>query len=203
MRASLGDESARVWQEPNAESISMTSIHKGEEFEIGKVIRKKKEVWVTVTLDNGVTGYISGDTHIFAIQKVEAVGSDLELYKEPDEGSPVLATIPKKTLFTVRGVEDMEGSSWYRAETDEGIQGFIKSGARMRAKPQITRESARRMMITGAFFAVGGAVLYFLFPSNPEAGGGDTSFISLGLILLGLFQVVQGFLQHRQLGKKE
>ena len=74
MRASLGDDSARVWQEPNAESISMTSIQKGDEFEIGKVIRKKKEVWVTVTLDNGVTGYISGDTHIFAIQKVEAVG---------------------------------------------------------------------------------------------------------------------------------
>ncbi len=203
MRASLGDESARVWQEPNAESISMTSIHKGEEFEIGKVIRKKKEVWVTVTLDNGVTGYISGDTHIFGIQKVEAVGNDLELYQEPDETSTVLATIPKKTLFTVRGVETVNDQSWYRTETDDGIQGYIKSGARLRAKPQITRESARKMMITGAFFAVGGAVLYFLFPSNPEATGGDTSFISLGLILLGLFQVFQGFMQYRQVGKKD
>ncbi len=203
MRASLGDDSARVWQEPNAESISMTSIHKGEEFEIGKVIRKKKEVWVTVTLDNGVTGYISGDTHIFAIQKVEAVGNDLELYKEPDASSEVLATIPKKTLFTVRGVETVNDESWYRAETDEGAQGYIKSGARLRAKPQVTKESARRMMITGALFAVGGAVLYFLFPSNPEAGGGDTSFISLGLILLGLFQLFQGFIQYRQQGKKE
>lgn len=202
MRASLGDESARVWQEPNAESISMTTIRKGEEFEIGKVIRKKKEVWVTVTLDNGVTGYISGDTHIFGIQKVEAVGNDLELYQEPDETSTVLVTIPKKTLFTVRGVETVNETNWYRAETDEGVLGYIKSGARLRAKPQVTRESARKMMITGAFFAVGGAVLYFVFPSNPEAAGGDTSFISLGLILLGLFQVFQGFIQYRQLGKK-
>jgi len=203
MRASLGDDSARVWQEPNAESISMTSIQKGDEFEIGKVIRKKKEVWVTVTLDNGVTGYISGDTHIFAIQKVEAVGNDLELYQEPDVASPVLATIPKKSLFTVLGVETVNGESWYHAETDEGVQGYIKSGARLRAKQQVTKESARKMMITGALFAVGGAVLYFVFPSNPEAGGGDTSFISLGLILLGLFQLFQGFVQYRQQGKKD
>jgi len=203
MRASLGDDSARVWQEPNAESISMTSIHKGEEFEVGKVIRKKKEVWVTVTLESGVIGYISGDTHIFAIQKVEAVGNDLELYKEPDDTSPVLATIPKKTLFTVRGVENVNDVNWYHAEDEEGNKGYIKTGVRLRAKPQITRESARKMMITGALFAVGGAVLYFVFPSNPEAGGGDTSFISLGLILLGLFQVFQGFMQYRQLGKKD
>jgi len=203
MRASLGDESARVWQEPNSESISLTSIHKGEEFEIGKVIRKKKEVWVTITLDNGVTGFISGDTHIFAIQQVEAVGNDLELYQQPDSSSPVLATIAKKTLFTVRGVETVNEESWYRAETEEGMQGYIKSGSRLRAKPQVTKESARKMMITGALFAVGGAVLYFLFPSNPEAAGGNTSFISLGLILLGLFQVFQGFAQYRQQSKKD
>ena len=203
MRASLGDESARVWQEPNSESISLTSIHKGEEFEIGKVIRKKKEVWVTITLDNGVTGFISGDTHIFAIQQVEAVGNDLELYQQPDDSSPVLATITKKTLFTVRGVETVNEESWYRAETGEGVQGYIKSGSRLRAKPQVTKESARKMMITGALFAVGGAVLYFLFPSNPEAAGGNTSFISLGLILLGLFQVFQGFAQYRQQSKKD
>lgn len=203
MRASLGDESARVWQEPNSESISLTSIHKGEEFEIGKVIRKKKEVWVTITLDNGVTGFISGDTHIFAIQQVEAVGNDLELYQQPDDSSPVLATITKKTLFTVRGVETVNEESWYRAETEEGVQGYIKSGSRLRAKPQVTKESARKMMITGALFAVGGAVLYFLFPSNPEAAGGNTSFISLGLILLGLFQVFQGFAQYRQQSKKD
>ncbi|HQM55186.1 MAG TPA: SH3 domain-containing protein [Anaerolineaceae bacterium] len=203
MRASLGDESARVWQEPNSESISLTSIHKGEEFEIGKVIRKKKEVWVTITLDNGVTGFISGDTHIFAIQQVEAVGNDLELYQQPDSSSPVLATIAKKTLFTVHGVETVNEESWYRAETEEGVQGYIKSGSRLRAKPQVTKESARKMMITGALFAVGGAVLYFLFPSNPEAAGGNTSFISLGLILLGLFQVFQGFAQYRQQSKKD
>lgn len=203
MRASLGDDSARVWQEPNSESISMTTIRKGEEFEIGKVIRKKKEVWVTVTLDNGVTGYISGDTRIFAVQQVEAIGNDLEMYQEPDETSQVLATIPKKTLFTVRGVETVNEENWYRAETDNGVLGYIKSGPRLRAKPQITRESARRMMITGVLFAVGGAALFFLFPSNPEARGGDTSFISLGLILLGLFQVFQGFMQYRRVDKKE
>ena len=201
MRATLGEDSARVLQEPNAESISISSLQKGNEFEIGKVIRKKKEVWVTVTLDSGTVGYISGDTRIFAIQQVEAIGNDLELHEEPSDESPVLSIIPKKTTFTVRGVEKVNEENWYQAVDSEGRSGFIKSGPRLRAKPQATPESARRMMITGALFAVGGAALYFLFPSNPN--GGDTSFLSLGVLLLGLFQLVQGYLQYRKLDKKQ
>ena len=70
MRATLGDESTLVYQEPVAEAISITTLRKGDEFEIGKVIRKKGETWVTVTLENGFTGYITGDTRIFSIQQV-------------------------------------------------------------------------------------------------------------------------------------
>ena len=203
MRATLGEESARLLQEPTAESISINTINKGEEFEIGKVIRKKKEVWVTVTLDNGVVGYITGDTRIFAVQKVEAVGNDLDLHAEPNLESPVLSIILKKTIFTVRGVETVEEENWYVSEDSAGTKGFVKSGPRLRAKPEATRESARKMMITGVLFAVAGALLYFLFPSNPEGGGGNTSFLSLGVLLLGLFQLVQGFLQYRKLEKKD
>jgi len=132
MRATLGDESAKVWQEASGESISLTTIYKGEEFEIGKVIRKKKETWVTVTLDNGVTGFISGDTHIFAIQTVEAIGNDLEVYETASDESPVLTVIPKKTVFIVRGVEKVEEDTWYRVENSEGVKGYVKAGPRLR-----------------------------------------------------------------------
>lgn len=203
MRASLGDESTPVWQEPAAESISVTTLHKGDEFEIGKVIRKKKEAWVTVTLDSGFTGYISGDTHIFAIQKVEAIGNDLELHEAPSDESPVLKVIPKKTLFTVRGVEKDGEDGWYLVEDQEGVAGYIRTGAKLRARTEVTHQSARKMMITGAVFAVIGVALYFFFPSGTEANGGDMSFITLAIILLGLFQVLQGFLQSRQAKKQD
>jgi len=202
MKASLTDDTARVLQDPSIESISLTSLHKGEEFEIGKVIRKKKEVWVTVITSSGITGYIAGDTHIFAIQKVEAIGNDLELHASPDSESEVLLTIPKRTEFTVRGLEKMNEEDWYLSETSDGVKGYIRAGAKLRAKPEVTRNSARKMMITGALFAAGGVVLYFINTSN-QTGAGNSNFLTLGLILLGLFQVFQGYMQYRQAANKE
>jgi uncharacterized protein YgiM (DUF1202 family) len=203
MRASLGDESAPLLQEASNETISIATIKKGEEFEIGKVIRQKKGTWVTITLDNGVTGFISGDTHIFAIQKVEAMGNDLEIYEEPDSSSAVLTTIPKKTLFTVRGVEKVDDQTWYRVESPEGIKGYMLSGPRLRTRPEVTAASARKMMITGGIFTAVGVLLYFLLPSATETGGGDTSFITLAVILLGFYQLLQGYLQYRQVKKEQ
>lgn len=201
MRASLGDESTPVYQEPADESISITTLRKGEEFEIGKVIRQKKSTWVTVTLENGFKGYITGDTQIFAVQKVEAIGNDLEVHESPNADSPVLTVIPKKTQFVVRGAEKVDEDTWYRVTDADGVVGFIKAGARLRVRPEVTMESARKMMITGGIFTVIGALLYFFLPSSAESGGGDFSFITLAVILLGLFQVVQGYLQYRQVKK--
>lgn len=202
MRATLGDESAPVYQEAVEGSISVTTLRRGDEFEIGKVIRQKKNAWVTVTLENGFTGYITGDTHIFSIQQVESIANDLEMHEAPDPTSPVLSVIPKKTLFTVRGAEKHEEETWYRVQDGEGVDGFIKSGIKLRARPQVTEGSARKMMITGGVFTVIGLILYFLVPPATESGQGDFSFITLALILLGLFQVFQGFMQYRQAKKQ-
>lgn len=203
MRASLGDESARVWQEPSAEAISITSIDKGDEFEVGKVIRKKKETWVTITLDNGLTGYIPGDTQIFAIQMVEAIGNDIEVLESASDESPVLSVIPKKTAFVVRGAEKVDEDTWYRVEDGEGVKGYMKAGPRLRVRPQVTPQSARKMMITGGIFTVAGVLLYFIFPAPANTADNGVNFITLAIILLGLFQVFQGFMQWRQVNRKD
>ena len=95
MKAILSEDSTRVMQEPTAESISMTSLQKGDEFEVGKVIRKRKEVWVEAILPSGVTGYISGGTKIFAIKRVEATGNPLDMYESPDESSRIHENHPQ------------------------------------------------------------------------------------------------------------
>lgn len=202
MRASLGDETAPVWQQPEPESISFTSIRKGDEFEIGKVIRKKKDTWVTITLDNGVTGYIAGDTHIFSIQDVEAIANDLEIHETASDESPVLTIIPKKTVFTVRGAEKVDEETWYRVDDKEGVKGYLKAGPRLRARPQVTLDGARKLMITGGIFTVVGLILYFIFPAPAGTADNGMNFITLAVILLGLFQVFQGYMQYRQVKNK-
>ena len=202
MRASIGDDSTPVYQEPVSGAISVTSLRKGDEIEIGKVIRKKGETWVTITMDNGFSGYIAGDTRIFSIQQVESIGNDLEMHESPDPSSPVLSVIPKKTVFTVRGSDKYEEDVWYRVTDSEGVEGFVKAGVKLRVRPEVSEAGARKMMITGGIFAAIGLILYFLVPSGAEGGRGDFSFITLALILLGFFQVFQGFTQYRQAKKK-
>jgi len=205
MKATLSDEIASVRQEPTEETLSIATMHKGDEFELGKVVKKKKDSWVFITLDNGVTGYIPGNTRIFAIQKVEAVGSEQEVHESPDENSPILKTIPKKTAFTVRGYEKVEDKEWFVVQDAEIERGYLLTGSKLRIVPEVTKKSARRLMITGAIFTVAGAIAYFLSQPKPgsETTTGDFSFLALGLILLGLFQVVQGFLQHRKAPEEE
>lgn len=203
MKAILQDEITRVVQEPTSESLSLTSLRKGDEVEVGKVIRKGKEVWVTVTLANGATGFIAGNTTIFQVKKVESAANELEVHESPADDSAVISTIPKRTAFIVRGFEKTEGDEWYQTEDAQGVRGYIKAGPKLRIVPEVTRSSARRMMITGGVFALGGVILYVIGLNQQPTTGGDANFITIGLILLGLFQVFQGYMQHRQAKREE
>ena len=202
MKAVLTDEEARIYAEPFADSISTTTIHKGDEFELGKVIRKRKEVWVAITLDSGHSGYIPGNTKIFAIKRVQVLKDNLNIHEAPDEESRILKTLEKKEEFVVAGVEKMEGLDWVRVRHDSGIRGFIKGDAKIRVVQEITRESARKQIITGAVFAGIGVVIFAVSMFQPQ-GSGDSTFIMLGLLAIGGFQVVQGIWQFRKLKEKE
>lgn len=202
MKAVLQDEITRVVQEPTSESLSITSLRKGDEVDVGKVIRKKKETWVSVTLANGATGYISGNTTIFQIKKVESMANELEIHETPANDSPILATIPKRTPFIVRGFEKVEDVDWFFVEFEQNNRGYIQTGPKLRIVPEVTRSSAKRMMITGGLFAVGG-LIFFIIGLNQSSTAGDTNFISIGLVLLGLFQVFQGYMQYKQAVKQE
>lgn len=223
MRATLSDESAPVLQEPSPESISITSLKKGEEFELGKVTRKKKEAWVAVTLQNGATGYINGSTRIFQVQKVEAIGNPIEVHEAPDDDSPILKTIPKKTPFTLCGFEKVEiedsgdaeegkegeeapkvkkGGDWLIMYDADIKKGYFRAGHKLRAVAEYTAASARKLMITGGIFTAIGIVAYFVINATAaNDGSGNSSFLALALMLLGLFQLGQGYMQWRKVKK--
>ena len=50
MKAILTDEQALVYNSFEDQTISIATIHKGEVMDLGKVIRKKKKVWVEIAL---------------------------------------------------------------------------------------------------------------------------------------------------------
>jgi uncharacterized protein YgiM (DUF1202 family) len=203
MKAILQDEITRVIQEPTSESLSITSLRKGDEVDVGKVIRKGKEVWVHVTLDNGATGYIAGNTTIFQVKRVESAANDLEVRETPSDDAPIVTTIPKRTAFIVRGFEKVEDVDWYQVVDAQGVNGYIKTGPKLRIVPEVSRASARRMMITGGIFALAGVILYVVSLVQKTGAGGNGDFISIGLVLLGLFQVFQGYMQHKQVKRDE
>lgn len=203
MRAILSDESMPIYPEPNGDSISITTLHKGDELEVGKVLRKKKDTWVEVSTPAGVKGYIHGDTKIFAIRRVEAVANPLEVYEAPDESSPVLTTLPKKTAFTVRGFEKVEDKEFFHVLTDDGMEGYVRTTAKMRVVPEATPGSARKMMIMGGLFAAAAIVIYLLGLRSGTTNAGNTSIFTIALFLLGLFQFGQGYVQYRQAKKDE
>lgn len=58
-------------------------------------------------------------------------------------------------------------------------------------------------MIMGGLFAAAAIVIYLLGLRSGTASAGNTSIFTIALLLLGLFQFGQGYLQYRQAKKDE
>lgn len=200
MKAIMVEDLVRVTSEPAAEAISIFSLKKGDIVETGKVIRKKKESWVEVTLTGGQKGYISGNTRIFVVRQVE-ISSETELVAEPVENPAVLKTLPKGSVVMAMGVEKNDAGSWYKIHDADGTEGYITSRAKYRVYQEPTVSGGTRLMITGAIFAVMGIV--FLVTSFQQANTSSTMFLTIGLIGLGIVQLVQGLLQWRKAKAKK
>jgi uncharacterized protein YgiM (DUF1202 family) len=202
MKAILSDELTRVYSEPNAESISMLSLRKGEECEIGKVHRKFKQVWVEVTLSGGQTGYIPGATRIFAVKQVEMLGTAIDLLDAPADDGKVIKTYPKNTILTAIGVEKVEKKTWVRVRDASGVVGYIDGAARYKAFQEPTKAGGRKLMITGAIFAA--LAVVFMIMSIGQKQTADSGFyLIIGVLALGGVQLIQGYLQYRKAAKKE
>lgn len=200
MKAIMVEDVVRVTSEPTTEALSIFSLRKGDVVDTGKVIRKKKDSWVEVTLAGGQKGFISGNTRIFVVRQIE-ITSETELVAAPVENPKVIKALPKGSVVTAVGVEKNDAGSWYNVKDAEGVEGFITSRAKYRVYQEPTTGGGTRLMVTGAIFAVMGIV--FLVTSFQQANSSSTMFLTIGLIGLGAVQLVQGFLQWRKAKDKK
>jgi uncharacterized protein YgiM (DUF1202 family) len=202
MKAVLTEESTPVYASLDDQTISITTIHKGEIVDLGKVTKKKnKEVWVAATLENGTKGYIHGDAKIYRVQKGQLTDKSIDMVDAPSKDAVVLKTLVKGAIITITAVEKNDDGSWYHGTDETGATGYIPSSAGLRVAPEFTSGGARKDMITGLVFIVVGAVLAFLDTRNNQSSG--MVFLSYAVIFFGILQGGQGLYEYLIVRKKE
>lgn len=199
MRAIMTEDSVRVYSEAKEGAISIFSLRKGDEVETGKVTRKKKESWVEVTLDSGQKGFISGQTRIFVVRKIELM-TETQMFDAASESAELVKALPKGTVVSAVGVEKEGSNTWYLVREENGGEGYINSRSKYKVYQEATLGGGKKLIITGGVFAVMGLV--FLFVSMSQQSTSSSLFLIIGLIGLGLVQVVQGVLQYRKAKQK-
>jgi uncharacterized protein YgiM (DUF1202 family) len=200
MRAIMTEDSVRVYSEAKEGAISIFSLRKGDEVETGKVTRKKKESWVEVTLDSGQKGFISGQTRIFVVRKIELM-TETQMFDTASESAELVKTLPKGTVVSAVGVEKEGSNTWYLVREENGDQGYVNGRSKYKVYQEATLGGGKKLIITGGVFAVMGLV--FLVVSMSQQSTSSSLFLIIGLIGLGLVQVVQGVLQYRKAKNKQ
>lgn len=197
MRAILTDDSTQVFAAPEDQTISLTTLHMDDEFEIGKVVRKKRQAWVEVTLDSGLHGYISGEAHIFGLRKVQLVESSAEMRAEPSSTSEMIKTISKGDVFFTLRVEKTEEGGWVRVRDLSDMEGYISGKTKIRVMQAATRTEARKTLILGAIMTVVG-IAFGVVSYLARGTSSTTYYLAIGFIVFGALQLMQGYIQRRQ-----
>lgn len=204
MKAILIDEDVHVYSSTDDQSISIATLRKGEEMELGKVSQKNRKTWVEISLPGDQKGYIAGDTKIFAIRKTTVAVAAVDLKKTPNEDAETIKTLLKGTSLTVFGVDGTdESGKWFRVRDEANVEGFIPTPTKLRVQPEVSSSSAVRNIVTGFIFAGIGGFLAF---SNSNSGS-NMQWISYAVIFFGLLQLGQGVAEYirvkREKGKEK
>ncbi len=197
MRAILTDESTPVFAGTEDQSLSLATLHRDEEFELGNVTRQKRKVWVEVTLDSGTRGYISGDAHIFALKKVQLLDSEADMRAEPSKGSALVKVMRKGDTFLTLKVEKTDEGGWVRVRDQTDTEGYIAGGTKIRILQQVRKADARRTLILGGLMAVIG-IAFGVFSYLGKQQDTISYYLALGFIIFGVLQLAQGYIQYRQ-----
>jgi uncharacterized protein YgiM (DUF1202 family) len=194
MKAILIDEQVPVYASMEDETISIATLHQGDEMDLGKVSQKKKKTWVEITLSGGQKGYILGDTKIFAVRKAVVARNPVDMVDGASGTAHVIKTLIKGTNVTAYGVEKNDDGSWFKVRDDSGTEGFIPTSAKLRVIQEVSRANATRNLVTGLIFVVIGI---FLTISNTNSAAGESMLlISYAVIFFGLLQMGQGVVEY-------
>ena len=194
MRARILDSQVKLYSTPEPNALSLATLQEGTEIEFGGVKQRNGKQWVEITLPTGQKGYIPGETRIFHLRMATLLQNNVPVYHQATEHSLVRTTLKRNAKVYLVDVTRVEGVDWVKVREPSGIEGFIPGKTRLRVIPEKTKALARKNMISGALWCIGGIIVTAATYSASSSGG--SYIIAWGAILFGALQFIQGVYQY-------
>ncbi len=193
MKAIILDPQAKVYGSIEGNPISIASLEKGSEIEIGPAKKKAGKLWVPVVMSTGQKAYIPGETKLHIIREGTVMDASVDLHSYPSTESVVKQQLKRNTRLTILEVMNEEGQTWVRVRDGSGTEGYIRGETRVRLTAQKSKANGRRNMITGAMWLVAGVI--FTFTSNPATSSSGLDLIGIGALAFGAIIFISGLIQ--------
>ncbi len=198
MRARITSRSAVVYGAPGLTSPVVGQVEVGTEVQLGGTKKADGMEWVAAVLPGGQRGFILGDTPVKVIKHAVLLENGTNVYAAASEQSTVMTRLAKNAKFDILGVVEQDGIAFVEVRDSAGITGFIggKTKVKTIAEPAVpTRASAKRNMVVGTLWCVGGLVLTMVTYSSVAERGG-TYFVAWGPVIFGGWQLLKGIRQY-------
>ena len=193
MKAIILDPQVKVYSSIDSNTISIATLGKGSEIEIGPAKKKAGKLWVPVIMSTGQKAYIPGETKMHIIREGAVMDAIVDLHSEPSAESPVKLQLKRNGRLSILEVITLEGHPWVRVRDSSGMEGYISGETRVRLTPQKSKANGRRNMITGGMWLVAGAI--FTFSNNPATSTSGLDLIGIGALVFGLIIFISGLVQ--------
>jgi hypothetical protein len=125
MKSRLLNKTVPVYREPNPNSTLLGVLRPSDEFTVREPETYQGKKWVSVTLNTGISGYISGVSELHPIQDAILQQSEVQILAAPDSHASVKQTGTKGMAFMHAGVVVQNGAKWIEVRTPSGMIGFI------------------------------------------------------------------------------
>jgi hypothetical protein len=194
MKVRILDTQVKVYGSMDESEVSIASLSRGMEVEIGGGKRKQGKVWVPVTLEGGQKGYISGEARIYAIKEGALMQDSVDMYEEASVESPVKEQLKRNDRLAVLEVSKDGEVRWARVRDINGNEGYISGETRLRLIQVKTKATGRKNMLTGVMWLIVGG--FITFSGSSITSGGSFALLGYGALLFGGVMLIMGLVQY-------
>ncbi len=184
---------AVLYKDTNDQSAPIAQLKLGDQVKLGGTRKKGKDQWVEITLPDGRKGYLPGTSQVFRTIKVKLIQGDTNVLAEPSINSAIKFKVATNEKFYILDSSD----GWVKIRTRNGNEGYLDGRVSVKKLAAVSKEIARRNMVGGALWCIGGGLVTCVSYSAASSSGG-TYLITWGAILFGAIQFMQGLSQYRE-----
>jgi hypothetical protein len=182
-------QDAILYNEARDDGMQIGVLRNGDHITVGRVVKHDGKQWVKVKTNDGRNGFILGNMQLFTVRFAQLEQPEVNVYEGPSEDSRVLATFKKGWKFSLTDIEN----NWIKIQSESNLTGFIPTQTQIKVAEYVTKASAKKNMLVGALWCIGGTVATIIGFS--AASGGGTYLVFWGAIIFGAIQFFTGLVQ--------